>query len=454
MLKKIFKRSVSMGLALTFMNLGACGDGKVETPAPKLIFHSGFEGDVMVTPKFILNADTTLPEPNNWSTPGVLSRSEWFDSIGNLRGNGVNPSNLNTTNENAFYGIDLAEDPLDANNHALRFSINAMPVGDTNTNGRLEHVVWGKRNDPQREGTREFYYKFDMYISPDLEQYKNFRDSIDWMMIAEFWNDTNWEGKPYAYSVSINLHKAAGLDQNFHIRTTGNIPEGNWENLWSDRSEKPIPLGEWITCEMYYHSGTVGEGEFYFAGTRANGEKLIFSDKTGPDKGETDEDNRVPTRLPDNPVNPGIAQFNPFKLYTARKNITFINDLNEAEGTNYAIELMWDNLEYWTSMPAARGTSDLGVSVSRSSALTVSGTLSGTDIHMKPAVCLVNENAAEYAPVFGKLTITPAGDGLTEGSYIAEFDTASLSALSDGEYTLRLLSSNKIVYSQSVTLTN
>ena len=292
----------------------------------QLLFHSGFEDGVIISNTSITGADSNLPAPNSWDDGGGLVNNDRFSSVSNLRGNGDwrNVFEYDTVNPNAFYGIDKVKDPADPNNNVMRFSINAMPAGDASGNGRLEHVIYGKWDDI-RETSQEVYYKFDMYLSPDFEQFANYENEVGWMMILELWNDTNWNSRPFPYRVSVNLYKHSGLNQPFYISTRAQIAEG-WFNAagdwwyepgsksppagytvrwggntvsdWFAVSDDPVPLAEWLTCEVYYKAGLKGEGEFYFAGTRQDGKKLVFCDKTGPDKGENGEDNRNITRHP------------------------------------------------------------------------------------------------------------------------------------------------------------
>ena len=343
----------------------------------KLFFHSGFDDGITISNTGITGRDTSLPAPNSWDGKDGLQDGKYFSDVCNIVGNGDGETitDYDTINPKAFYGIDKAKDPANLDNNVLRFSINAMPTGDTSDNARLEHVVWGKR-----EKTQEVYYKFDMYLSPDFKQFDNYPDEITWMMILEFWNETNWLTSPYPYRVSVDLYKPSGLNQPFRIRTRASISGGwfteggdwwykpncqppeeytiFWEfaigNEWETVSADHIPLGQWISCEVYYKAGGRGEGEFYFAGTTQDGKKLVFCDKTGPDKGETCEDNRVATRHPQSPYTLGVEQFNPFKLYVHETLVRYIDGLNvrnieAGKPTNYAIEVLWDNLEYWNT---------------------------------------------------------------------------------------------------------
>ena len=468
--------------AATVVAMSSANQATAQTDA-QMFFHSNFEDSVTITNSNITGADAILPAPNSWNDGGGLRNGKQFSSVGNLLSSGANPNDLDTTNPNAFFGIDKVADPTDPGNSAMRFSINAMPKAGPQNYGRHEHVLWGKRDDT-RENSREIYYKFDMYLSPDLEQFANFPGEVSWMMLLEFWNDTNWEtpSKPYPYRVSVNLRKNRGLNQPFYINTSSQFGEGRYHNVtgdwwyhpgetppegytvnwgsrneWVVRSDDPIPLGEWLTCEVYYKAGGRNEGEFYFAGTRPNGEKLVFCDKTGPDKGETNEDNRGTTANPYNPNKPGVAQWNPFKLYTAANNIRFINDLNVANinngtPTNYAIEVLWDNVEYWTTMPKPGATSNLPATIETGKPLVFTGTLSEMNVHLKPGVRLIGKTGDALVNIPGKIKITPTGDMLTRGNYTAEFDATSFAGIPGGEYEIQILSSNKVVYSKKIAI--
>jgi len=476
---------------------------------PELVFHSGFDNGVVVSNTTMSGADISLPAGNNninsWSAPGPM-RDDFFRTVSNVfRNSGDSGRELYSNNPNAFYGIDVVPNPRNPQgNNVMRFAANAQtrlesglmnPVG----NVRLEQAVWTRGSnvafDP-RQDTQELYVKFDMLLGEDFQLLMDgFAGSIGWMMIAEFWNDINWVNtaghSDYPFRVSINLDKPAGLGQQFYMRVDGQFggnPPSNattagmnfgWNSLWRDMSTIPMPLGEWITVEMFYKAGGVrpgdtpgtaqfhnqgrGVGEFFMAVTFENGERYVISDRMGLGRGERpSEDNRVVTQNPFRPegVTTGIQQFNPFKLYAATPAVQFINQLNErniADGnpTNYMLEILYDNVEYWTTKPISVATSDLPNIIGLAgNAIEFAGTLDQVNVHMNLTTRLLHGSGNNVHTLPGIITVSPTGDGLTAAGFAAYFSTESLTAVPSGIYQIQILSSNKVVYNRTVEIIN
>ena len=235
---------------------------------------------------------------------------------------------------------------------------------------------------------------------------------------------------------------------------------GAWDSLWCDRSTVPMPLGRWFTVEMYYKAGGIrpgdtpstaaqndgrGLGRFFMAVTFECGTRHVVSDRVG-----------YVTQSPFRPqgVVTGIQQFNPFKLYAAVPAVQFINELNEknivrGNPTNYMLEIFYDNLEYWTTMPDSTATSDLpDVLELGSGGINFAGTLDQVNVHMNLATRLLHSSVSNA----GVITVRPKGDGLTGADYTAHYSASSLAAVPSGPCQIQILSSNKVVYSHTVEI--
>lgn len=338
----------------------------------KLLLRSGFGPGVTVSRDELCGADSTLPFPNSWN-PAEIGDGKLFTYVGNQ----VQHPGFVSENPRAEYGITKADDPAGSGRQVMRYAYNALEPGKGFARTQANMHCTGNLH--------EFYYKYDLYITPDLAQFANYEGEVNWMMLLEFWNEENWlgESRQYPYRVSVYLNKKPGLNQPFRIKTSGQIAEGwynketdDWvydpaadtdgtpspgegyvrwggTNEWAELSQPTVPLGEWLKCEVYYKTGGRNEGEFYFAATRPCGEKLVFCDKTGPGK-------CVATKHPHNKTGKHICVIQPFKLYTGADFVRFIDDVNVANckagnPTNYKIEVFFDNVEFWSTKPLHRG---------------------------------------------------------------------------------------------------
>ena len=303
--------------------------GPAYSPAGSLIFHSGFEaGSTGVTNAAcmtnITGVDQSVSSPNDW-----VNDLDGYPNFGSLRFQ-YEPGDC--TERSA----SIVADPTSSNgNKVLKFVLAS--VGASATKGRVQAIM---QNNPS--SLKETYYKFRMYLHPDLEKLKQMPDPLTWFTIAEFWNQPSWTaGTQYPYRVSLDIHKPAGSGTGqplyFHLKgertPITNSEEGAFETVWTEQNlGYRIPTGQWLTCEIYYKEGNASTGRFYFALTPEGGTKNVIFDVTNW------------TYDPNNPTPSGLTGFHPFKLYTSKATVNFVRDHS---GT---LQVLWDDIEFWPSM--------------------------------------------------------------------------------------------------------
>ncbi|CAG7641031.1 hypothetical protein ACFQI7_11960 [Paenibacillus allorhizosphaerae] len=303
--------------------------GPTYSPAGSLIFHSGFEASSTGVSNAacitnITGVDQSVSSPNDW-----VADLDDYSKFGSFRFQ-YEPGDC--TERSA----SIVTDPTTANgNKVLKYSLGS--VGAAATKGRVQAILQNNSSN-----LNEIYYKFRMYLHPDLEKLKQIPDPLTWFTIAEFWNQPSWTaGTQYPYRVSLDIRKPAGggAGQQLYFHLKGertpitNTDEGAFETVWTEGNVYyNIPTGQWLTCEIYYKEGNASTGRFYFALTPEGGSKKVIFDVTNW------------TFDPNNPSPSGLVGFHPFKLYTGKSTVNFVRDHGGS------LQILWDDIEFWPSM--------------------------------------------------------------------------------------------------------
>jgi uncharacterized repeat protein (TIGR02543 family) len=292
------------------------------TYGSELIFHSGFEpATAMVAQNSeivtITGTDNSFTSLNNWAPNLGYAKFGYFKIQ-------YNPGVAGDR-----YAAIVNDPTTGSGNKVLKFY--GRSVQDDYDRLRVQANIY------ENSGLTEIYYKFRMYLHPDFNKLKTYGETFEWLTLAEFWNQTNWEGLPYPYRVSLNIGKTAGgTVNNLYFTVYGQKASGSsWWDIkeWSQTNVNyPVPIGQWLTCEIWYKQGNANTGRFYYSITPDGGQKQIIFDITDS------------TYHPDNPA-PGGLQFNPFKLYTSKQQANHVRDQGGA------LQIYWDDIEFRTTRP-------------------------------------------------------------------------------------------------------
>lgn len=280
-----------------------------------LLFSSGYEPDTVPAPQ---NAIRNLRGTDQ------STGFDWVSDLQNTSGFGVfNIEYTGGTDEQRWARI--IEEPNNPGNHVLWFNI--IEPNASNGNGRVQSSLYGNKE------LHELMIRNKVFLHPDFIHLVN--DPADWTFLTlfEFWNNPNWTGNPWPFRIALNLSKKAGAGNGLYFDIKGETDttgSSNWRREWRfNDTGFEIPIGEWLSTELYIKEGDAENGRIYFAVTPEGGERRVIFDLT------------VLTHHPDDPEPSGFTHFNPQKLYTSPARV---NAVRNAGGS---IQVYWDDFELW-----------------------------------------------------------------------------------------------------------
>ena len=310
------------------------------SPRPQLVFKNGFEGSTRIEPRAGSSQHYELL--GNDGTPG----SDWKRDLEQATpyfGLGVLFMEAGTE---AQRNAQIVADPLNAANKVMRFRITEKHIvlRSGEVKARIQHELNNKNPPPPGGFIKEYYQKARLYFSPDwvvLEEAPT--DDIGWIVMQEYWNDPQWDQpngdgtfkKRHQARTGIEVVKrkgrlrfgAKGRDPEMEVPRPGN---NSWEVYNEDFA---IPLGKWMTQEIYVKeggsAGTANPGRFYMAIT-VDGVKTVIVDKTGMTTSEE------PGAVPD-----GQTAFTTMKIYTEGR----VLDWFQRRGK--VMDVLWDDIQIW-----------------------------------------------------------------------------------------------------------
>ncbi|MEH1766852.1 MAG: hypothetical protein V7L27_08870 [Nostoc sp.] len=310
-----FKRNAGIFISLSATALISLGSPA--SAAPRLLFHSGFEGSTQVTGQSanradIVGVDTSVAAPNDWvrdleSDPIGIFMIEYLGGDSSQR------------------LASIVKDPLDQNNHVLSFWLKKP--NDTECGG-CKGRIQADLYDNAKGKMTEFLYRYKVMYSQDWNKYQK-----GWVILDEFWNNAFWLSTPYPFRIhTVLLARDHGkLKPVLGAQILDS--HGNFQEVWTAQSPEnfDIPLGKWIDVEVYYKQGDRNTGRFYSAMTYDGRKTVLF-------------DVHNITYHPQDPNPDGVTEFNPLKLYAGAE---AIDDVRNQGGV---LQLYFDNFELWTGV--------------------------------------------------------------------------------------------------------
>lgn len=304
---------------------------KNEIATPRLLFRSGFEADSRIInqgPGYaeLVGEDHSVGPPHNWTK--------------DLKSAPLGGFKIQYQGGEASQRLaSLEPDPARPANHALRFwvkHVNVEPNASWGGKARIQANIY--ENEPE---LREFTYRFRVIFPQDWGKLADSPKPMGWCILAEFWNDGDWLPTNFPFRFHLTLNKSEqGLFFGAHsdgqrgprvnVNKKGKA-KGTPFTGWEVKNEAfTIPLGEWMTGEIYVKEGKGEHGRFIFTITRADGGKTVIFDVHNS------------TCHPDDPAPNGFNHINPMKLYSSRDNVDIIR---EAGGV---MQVYWDDFELWS----------------------------------------------------------------------------------------------------------
>ena len=313
-------------LALAFISisflLSACAQDKTPSVGNgTLIFHSGFEPDSKVVPSGteadIVGADHSLQDHNDWiadldNNPDIGSFSLQYQG-----------------GDSTQRYAKIIPEPGNPTNHVLQFWLNDANVEASK--GRIQGNLYGNK------GMKEFYQSERIFLPADFNTVRTFPAIINWLTIAEFWNNITWsQTVPYGFRITLGIGKPVANESDLYFILDGQncdlATDGSqkYTTLWSETNQKQkVPIGKWFTLEYYYKEGNAENGKFFMTIQPDGADKVSIFDLTTITHNSKDSS-------PD-----GVTDFNPIKLYTSKPLIDYMRSQHKT------LQIYWDDFNLW-----------------------------------------------------------------------------------------------------------
>ena len=301
----------------------------------ELLFQSGFEEDVAIATgengraRFV-GADRSLEGHNSWDT---IAR----DTKGKLRGGGFSYS----AGERAHREATIVADPADPSNRVVRFWGIAAP-------GAPKFRIQTDMSSPSDDALKEYACSVRLYVPEAMAALRDYPKAINWLTVAEFWNDSAWtshEETEHAFRVTVGIAKNAGVNQDlfFRISTddfshTGTGKGRKYKQIHLEvvkATQFAIPFGKWMTLDYGFR-----DGGYKAEGGRPGG---LFTMAATPEGGRREVVCSLESIMhsPQNPAPKGVTYWAPMKMYTSKEVAAWM------ESKGRGLELFYDDLRVW-----------------------------------------------------------------------------------------------------------
>ena len=317
-MKKLF---LLLTVSLILFTACAQKDGQ-EILTEELIFQSGFEPGSKVITKGseadIVGIDQSFSNHNNWEND--------FNNHPEIGTFSLQYQGGDSTQRFA----KIIPEPGNPQNHVLHFWLNEPNV--EGKKGRIQANIYGGKT-----GLKEFYQSERIFLPKDFNQVRLYPEKINWLTIAEFWNNITWsQTVPNRFRITLGIGKPVTGESDLFFILDGQDCELFQDNsqkyttLWSEINENvKVPVGKWFTLEYYYKEGDAKNGRFYMAIQTEGGAKQVVFDVVRVTHNSTDTN-------PD-----GVTEFNPIKLYTSKQLIDYMRSNGKT------LQIYWDDFKLW-----------------------------------------------------------------------------------------------------------
>lgn len=286
-----------------------------------LIFQSGFEADAKVVENGleadITGIDHSFSDHNDWVND--LDNSPFIGNF-NLQYQG---------GDSTMRFAKIIPEPGNPSNHVLHFWLNKPNV--EGHKGRIQGNLYGN------QGMKAFYQSERIFLHNDFSAVRTFPSKINWLTIAEFWNNVTWNQKvPFGFRITLGIGKPVTTESDLYFILDAQdcelFADGSqkYTTLWSETNQKiKVPIGKWFTLEYYFKEGNAENGKFYMTIQPDGEKKEVIYDLTKITHNTKDPN-------PD-----GVTDFNPIKLYTSKELIDYMS----AQGKT--LQIYWDDFKLW-----------------------------------------------------------------------------------------------------------
>jgi len=283
------------------------------------IFQTGFNNtsisDITDQWKDIHGIDSAYNEYNNWD------ELDEHPLIGDFK---INMEDGTPSQR----GFEITSDPEDETNNVLRFYIKEPHIREA---AKKKSRVQADVNS--NNCIKEFYQTVRVYLPKDMAYLQEWDDSFYWLSIFEIWNNANWTKEKFPFRVNVNITKPEkGKVNSLRLHAKGDVNKriGKWVPEWEQTAENfELPIGKWMTIEIYIKEGDNETGRFYLTVTPDGEEKQVVFNITNY------------TQHPDENCPDGFSHIHPLKFYTSAELTNYMKDA----GKN--LEIYWDDWSMW-----------------------------------------------------------------------------------------------------------
>lgn len=310
-----------------------------QTELPNLVFQTGFEPESTVLTAFGTSAPCT--DDIVGDDLSVSDKGNWEDDLeGGVFGRFLFCFGGGTPEQR---GIEIIPEPGNPSNRVLRTWL-AEPGEDVNDNDEIACNRSGTKGDrkarvqavlKENPNLTGFTYTVRLKLGEGFQEIVDADSKIEWLTIAEFWN--NAPAEPYPFRITLNLVKEAiaGAPLHFGIKSDmqfNGTADKTWHLVWPEGKITSIvaPLGQWITLFVTVLEGDATTGKVIVNATFEDGTQHQIVDLTGY--------THSPEGTPD-----GFASLNPIKVYTSGELMCALNDLG------VVLEVFWDDFAIGTA---------------------------------------------------------------------------------------------------------
>jgi hypothetical protein len=211
---------------------------------------------------------------------------------------------LKMLGKSPFARQEIAKDPINTTRNAFYAQIID---DDANTSGTSR----AQTSLHFKDGVNlEVYHtSHRIYLDPDIAFMTNYSSKISWFIIFEIWNKhvDGWDGDVAGsarWDLLINKETGSGQPLYWRIKSETMQPaSAEYNNIWNYTNKAvPVPIGKWVTLDLYMKRGEGTAGRFTVKITPDGGATTVLFDVNNT------------TIYPGHPEIP-LYSFQPFKLY-------------------------------------------------------------------------------------------------------------------------------------------
>lgn len=300
-----------------------------------MIFKNGFEGTTTIDWKPSSPIQHKLIRGNE----GV-AKSDWYEDLEQNPYIGFGQFYMETGTPAQRDATIVADpDPAHPTNKVLRFRITEKHIlisGTGEEKARIQYELKNNKVAPKGGYLTEWYQKCRMYLSPSFQVLLDApTDKIGWFVLQEFRNDPSWDaplagGSFKPRSEQRNEVEIEKINGQLYMGAKAKYPiMQNPPEFAVFPTAFPLPLGKWITQEIYMKEGNNQTGRFYLALT-VDGVKHVIIDQP-----------MMTMSLATGYVPDGFTSPGPLKVYTEGKVLDWF------KAKNLPMDVYWDDLEIW-----------------------------------------------------------------------------------------------------------